>query len=140
MKKKYLVFGTIACAVLLIALMAVTGFAATSSTTFIGECATGSTTATGAAINVSTGFTPRSVLVSNIATTTPVKVEWFTGMTTASALRTLASSTASLIVTRITVSGVSAYAGSTSAAKGFTIGADTTLNISGDTLYYKACR
>lgn len=140
MKKKHLAFGMSVCAVLIIALMAVAGFAATSSVTTIGDCATASVTGTGAAINVSIGFTPRSVIVSNIVTTTPARLEWQTGMAAASALRTLASATAANIVTRVTVSGISAYAGSSSAAKGFTIGADATVNISGDTLYYKACK
>lgn len=105
---------------------------------------TGSTSATGAAINVSTGWSPRYVVVTNPATTSPVRVEWNSAMASASCLKSVASATSGNgtagvpLVTRATVSCISPYAGTTSAGKGFTIGADTNLNINGDVLYYEA--
>lgn len=114
---------------------------ATSSVNCSGDMCVGSTTATGAAINVSLGWTPKYVIVSNPATTVPANMEWSTGMAAASALRTVASGTNSeAIMSRVTVSGISVYSGGTTTPKGFTIGADTVVNISGDTLYYRAFR
>ena len=120
--------------------------AATSSTTTTDGIAVGSVTATGSAINVSLGWTPRYVFVSNPATTYPTTMEWYTGMAAASGLRSTATDTAGdgtagvPIVSRVTVSGISTYSGSSTAAKGFTIGADTSLNINTNTLYYRAIR
>lgn len=133
-------------AVLLIALIVAGVAFATTSTTCSGDACFGSTTATGAAINISLGWSPKYVIVSNPATTSPASLEWSTGMASASALRSVASGTAGAgtagvpIVTRVTVSGISLYSGGTTTPKGFTIGADTSVNINGNTLYYRAFR
>jgi len=102
--------------------------------------ATGTVTGTAANINVSLGFTPRYVIVSNPSTTTVVKVEWSKGMAAASCTKFLDSATAGSIISKITVSCISEYAGSTTTAPGFRIGTDSDLNISGDTLHYRAWR
>ena len=121
-------------------------FGASSSTTTTGDVAVGSVTGTGANINVSIGFTPRYVVVTNPTTTSPVRAEWFSGMTSGSCLKSVASGTSGsnvsgvAIVTNPTNTCIGTYAGSTTAAKGFTIQADSNLNISGNTLYYRAER
>lgn len=145
MKQFMKVLGIGAAVILCLALFIVSA-SATTDTKTAGNIAVGSVSATGAAINISLGWTPKYVIVSNPATTSPTKMEWWTGMAAASGLRSVASATTAggattvPIVSRVTVSGISSYAGTTSAAKGFTIGADTSLNISGDTLYYEAVR
>jgi len=107
--------------------------------------ATGSITADGAAVNVSMGFTPKSVLITKV-TNTLAQAYWVSGMASASCLKskvtgTDGDGTAGVgIITLATTSCVSAYAGSTSAAPGFTLGADTDVNVSGDTLRFEAFR
>lgn len=119
--------------------------ATTSVETNSGTLATGTATATGAAINVSLGWTPRDVVVTNVTGTNLVQVYWQTGMAAASCLKTAGTTTTvgsndAMVISLPTVSCISTYAGSSTAGKGFTIGADTDLNISGDTLRWRALR
>lgn len=98
----------------------------------MGSPAVGTVTGTGAALNVELGFSPKYVKVVNV--TDPTVFEWFEGMADASAIKT----TDAVAMTAISTNGITPYAGSTTASKGFTIGADADLNASGETLHYIA--
>jgi len=110
----------------------------------------GSVEGTGAAINVETGFKPRYVKVLNIddAGSLNPTIEWFEGMTAAYGLKNLrqavdegGTATYSVVNEIITSLGISQYAGAAgSNSEGFTIGADTDLNVSGETIVYIALR
>lgn len=109
------------------------------------NCAVGSVTATGAAINVSVGFQPRYVKVANTAKN--VVVEYIHGIGAGKGIKdqdkaVAEGGTASYTVgpQLISSNGITQYAGSSTTSEGFTIGADTDLNVSGDTLYYIAHR
>ena len=101
----------------------------------------GTYTGTGAAINVPLGFTPDYVEVYNV-TDGDDKWEWFSSMTDGHALYSRSvtdnATSGNAGMSRITSNGVSVYAGSTSASKGFTVG--TALSESGKTFAYKAIR
>lgn len=105
---------------------------------------TGTVEGTGAAINISCGFTPRYVKLVNIddAGSLCPTLEWFEGMAAASGILTLKSvdsgSTGNASSALITSNGISAYAGSTTASLGFTIGADANVNASAETICYVA--
>jgi hypothetical protein len=101
-----------------------------------GQIVTGSVEGTGAAINVSLGFTPVYVKLINIDDAGGLEptFEWWSGMASANALKTLGTPTRNLA----TSNGISTYAGSDTASKGFTIGADTDVNASGETILYIA--
>ena len=120
---------------ILVVMLCIAGIAVAGNTDF----ATGSLTSAGTSVNVSIGWTPRYVIVSKV-TNTLATGEWQTGMAAASCLKTLDSDTAGSIITLPTVSCISTYAGSTSAAPGFTLGADTNLNVNGDTVRWRAWR
>jgi len=101
------------------------------------EIKIGTVEGTGSAINVSCGFIPDYVEIINIDSAAGFeKGEWITGMADPSAYKTVAAGTR----TKITSTGIGTYAGSTTAGKGFTIGADTDLNVSGETIAYRAIR
>lgn len=76
---------------------------------------TGTVTGTGAAINVSLGFVPDYVKVFNITDADQVD-EWMTGMTAGTSIQTNAA------VAARASNGISPFAGSATAAPGFTIG------------------
>lgn len=101
----------------------------------------GTYTGTGAAINLPLGFTPDYVEVYNV-TDGDDKWEWFSSMTDGHALwqRSVTDNLTTGLagMTRITANGVTPYAGTTTASKGFTIG--TALSESGKTFAYKAFR
>lgn len=110
------------------------------------EFATGNVEGTGAAINISLGFIPRYVKCFNYddaGALAPV-MEWFEGMTAGHGLKSLSivdSGTTGLASSaKVTANGISEYAGSTTAGAGFTIGADTDLNVSAETIHYVAFR
>lgn len=90
---------------------------------------------TGAAINIELGWLPDHVVVQNWEAADFARLEWYTGMAAAAAIKT-ATSTKSLLTTL----GISQYAGSTTAKKGFTIGADTDVNVSGESITWLAWR
>lgn len=88
---------------------------------------------TGAAINLPIGWTPDSVEVFNI-TDGDETWQWIQGMTAGHAMYEAAAGTKS----RITANGISPYAGSSSAAPGFTVG--SALSENGKTFGYRALR
>ena len=87
----------------------------------------GTTSGTGASLSITTGFLARYVLVVNVAAGGLVKGEWFEGMAAASMVKTAAAGD----ITVPTTLGITVAAGTV------TIGADTDLNVNGETLYYK---
>jgi hypothetical protein len=97
------------------------------------QVAVGTVEGTGAAINVSTGFEIAYVKVVNVEDGDTIH-EWFYGMTDGHAIKS--ANHASAQFAAITSNGISAYAGSDSAAKGFTLGTD--VSESGKTLRYIA--
>ena len=101
----------------------------------------GSYVGTGAAINISVGFVPDHVEVIN-GTDGDDRWEWYNGITAGHAFYhrsvTDNATTGVASLSRITANGVTAYAGSGTASKGFTVG--TALSEAGDTFYYKATR
>lgn len=106
-----------------------------------GSIKVGSYVGTGAAINIPLGFTPDHISIFN-GTDGDEKWDWFSGMTDGHALYersvTDNATTGNASMSRITANGISAYAGSTSVAKGFTIG--SALSENGKTFYFKATR
>jgi hypothetical protein len=107
---------------------------------------TGTVEGTGAAINVSCGFTPRYVKLFNLddAGALAPTLEWFEGMDAASGIKNLKiadnGTTGKAVNALVTTNGISTYAGSSTASKGFTIGADGDINASGETILYMAIR
>lgn len=79
----------------------------------------GTYTGTGAAINVSLGFTPGYILIWNV-TDGDSSWEWFNGLGAADALQSV--NNASTQFSLITSNGIDLYAGSSTAAEGFTVG------------------
>lgn len=110
------------------------------------EVVTGTVEGTGAAINVSLGFIPSYVKVFNYDDAGSIfpTVEWWDGMTDGHGLKTKSiadsGATGNLSSGKITTGGISEYAGADAAAKGFSIGTDADLNVSGETLFYVAVR
>lgn len=104
----------------------------------------GTVEGTGAAINVSLGFLPNYVKVFNYddAGSLFSTIEWWSGMASGHGLKTKSitdsGSTGNKSSEKITSGGISQYAGSTSAAVGFTIGTDADINANGETLFYLA--
>jgi hypothetical protein len=146
MKKLFEMIGILLVVVMLLVGVPLLLQAATSSTVVSGDMAYGVVTGTtGTAIDVSIGWTPKTVIVTRV-TNTLVRAEWQTGMDAASCLKTSATGTSGsgaegvAIITLPTVSCISTYAGSTTAAKGFTLGTDTTINVTGATLRWQAYR
>lgn len=97
--------------------------------------ASGTLDGTGAAMNIEIGWQPDRIEVQNIEAADFAKLVWLKGMTAAHAIKTVTSTNS-----MITSLGVSLYAGSTSAQQGFTIGADTDVNVSGEALTWCAWR
>lgn len=93
----------------------------------------GTVTGTGAAINISCGFVPDHVVVFN--DTAGDNLEYFSSMAAGSAYKRVAAGTGS----KITSNGISPFAGSTTAAPGFTIGTDG-VNANAVTLRWMAAR
>lgn len=91
----------------------------------------GTVTGTGSAINISLGWIPDYVKVINYTDGDTVH-EWFNGFTAGHAVKTTTA------VASLTSNGITAYAGTTSAAAGFTIGTD--VSESAKVLYYVAMR
>jgi len=111
------------------------------------EVDVGTVEGTGAAINIELGFTPRYFKCFNLDDVGGLAptLEWFEGMPAASAIKTLKvvdnATTGNASSAKITSNGISEYAGSdASAAVGITIGADTDVNVSGETIHFIAFR
>ncbi len=97
---------------------------------------TDSVEGTGSAINISLGFVPSYVKCFNYddAGSAAPTMEWWSGMTDGHGLKNTTDTQA-----KVTSGGISEYDGAdASAAKGFTIGADSDLNASGETIMYMA--
>ena len=101
----------------------------------------GQVTGAGAAINVSLGWVPDYVKVFNITDGT-LAYEWVNGMPAANALRTQNvvdnGTTTNGSFNAITANGITSFAGSGSAAPGFTIG--SAIAVSAKTLSWVAFR
>ena len=91
---------------------------------------------TGASIDIYCGFTPAYVSVVNIESATIEQVEWYTGMADASAIKTV---TGTVARTKITSLGITPLDSAT-LGKGFRIGADTDVNVLGETIVIRATR
>lgn len=91
----------------------------------------GTFTGNGAAQNISLGFVPDYVRIVN-ATDSDITHEWFEGMTSGSSIDTGAA------VAPNADNGISPYAGSATAARGFTVGTDISENAK--VYYYLAIR
>ena len=89
---------------------------------------------TGAAIDIDLGWAPARVRVVNIESTTIEELEWFAGMANASAIKTV---TGTVSRTKITSNGITPLSGS---VLGFRIGADTDVNVAGETIVWIAER
>lgn len=90
---------------------------------------------TGASIDIELGFVPDVVIVQNFEAADFARLEWYKGMTAGHAIKTV-TSTKSLI----TSLGITQLSTPTSGAKGFRIGADTDVNVSGEALSWAAWR
>ena len=94
----------------------------------------GTVTGTGAAINVSLGFYPDKVELYNVTDAKKGSLVWLSTMANASGFKNLNDA----YQAQITTNGISPYAGSNTAAVGFTIGADTDLNGASDVIHWIA--
>lgn len=90
---------------------------------------------TGAAINIELGWQPDLIVVQNNEAADFTRMEWQKGMTAAHGLKTVTSTN-----TLVTSNGLSLYSGSKTAKEGFTIGADTDLNVNGERITWMAWR
>lgn len=82
----------------------------------------GTVTGTGAAINISVGFVPDYVIIANTTDGDTVDL-WWNGMAAGTSITIAAAA-----ITRAAPDGITAYAGSTTAGQGFTIGAGISEN------------
>lgn len=94
---------------------------------------------TGANIDIKCGFVPAYVRVVNIESATIEQVEWYRGMADASAIKTVTGTVARTKITSLGITPLGATATSTS-EQGFRIGADTDVNVSGETIVIFAQR
>ena len=108
---------------------------------------TGTVEGTGSAINVEIGFQPDRVVLYNIddAGSLSPRLEWNVGMGDDAGWKmlTIADNGTDGVNSseHITSDGVSQYAGSQAAnSEGFTIGADSDINASGETIVWEAYR
>lgn len=93
---------------------------------------TGTVTGTGALLSVSCGFTPKRVEIIN--ETDPGYYVWTDTMADGEMQKTIGDGT----TTFATTNGISVYAGTSSAAAGFSIGADTDMNAESDVIHWTA--
>lgn len=101
--------------------------------------AMGTVEGTGASIDIECGFVPGYVKVVNIDSATIEELEWYRGMADASAVKTV---TGTVARTKITSLGITPLgdAATDTVEQGFRIGADTDVNVSGETLVWFAAR
>lgn len=93
---------------------------------------------TGASIDINLGFIPDEVIVINTESATVEELRWYKGMANASAIKTV---TGTVARTKITTLGITPLGGAaTDTVKGFRIGADTDVNVSGETIVWRATR
>lgn len=103
------------------------------------ENAYGSMDGTGAAIDIKCGFVPAYVRVVNIESGTIEQLEWYRGMADASAIKTVTGTVARTKITSNGITPLGAAAGS-NVEQGFRIGADTDVNVAGETIVWTAER
>lgn len=96
----------------------------------------GSVTGTGSAINVSCGFRPRKVDLFNLAGL--CRISW-TDQVGWSAFKTYKHDSGNVALDRAS-GAVTIYVGTTTEAEGFTIAADSDLNVSGEDIAWTAYR
>jgi hypothetical protein len=94
----------------------------------------GSQAGTGANIDIELGWIPSHVRVVNITSATIEELEWFSGMASASAIKTVTGTVARTKITTLGITPLSAT------FLGFRIGADTDVNVSGETIVWIAER
>jgi len=95
----------------------------------VNRVVTGGVVGTGASLNVDTvGFRPRLVRVVNVDSGGYSRLEWFDGMADAAAVKTAIAGD----ITVLTTLGI------TPRGEGFTLGADTDVNVSGELAYFEA--
>lgn len=94
---------------------------------------------TGANIDVYCGFIPAYVRVVNIESATVEELEWFKGMADASAIKTVTGTVARTKITSLGITPLNDAATDTGEL-GFRIGADTDVNVSGETIVIFAHR
>lgn len=100
------------------------------------EFRTGTQDGTGASIDIELGWIPDKVEVQNWEAADFARLEWYKGMAAASAIKTVTSTKSA-----ITTLGISQLSSPTfPAKKGFRIGADTDVNVSGESLTWVAYR
>ncbi len=122
----------------LLVLVAVMAF----SLATIGFAEMGNVTGTGADLTVTTGFNPSHVKVTNI--TNGSSMEWFKGMADDSAVKmtNATDGTGRAVILYNGITPVAAvYNGTTGQvinSPGFSIGADTDVNVLANTIYYDA--
>lgn len=92
----------------------------------------GRVTGTAADIVVAMDFTPAKVEVYNV--TGLVTLKWFKGMAAANGLKAITDGTISLITTL----GITVQESLSAGSRGFTIGADTDVNVADEVIYYVA--
>ena len=98
----------------------------------------GSQNGTGDNIDINLGFIPDEVVVVNYGSATIEELRWYKGMANASAIKTV---TGTVARTKITTLGITPLGGAaTDTIKGFRIGADVDVNVSGEALIWRACR
>ncbi|MAF44180.1 MAG: hypothetical protein Unbinned7913contig1002_39 [Prokaryotic dsDNA virus sp.] len=96
---------------------------------------TGTVEGTGATITIQLGFTPKAVQLFNIDGL--CTLFWSENMTDAYGLKAITAGT----ISKITSLGITPYTGSENTNNaGFQIGADTDVNVSGETIEYIAYR
>lgn len=91
---------------------------------------------TGANIDIYCGFAPAHVSVINIESATIEQLDWYVGMADASAIKTV---TGTVARTKITTLGITPLS-SDVYGLGFRIGADTDVNVAGESLVILADR
>ena len=112
---------------------------------FKGQHRVGTVEGTGSALNVLLGFTPAIIRLWNIddAGATDARMEWITGMAAASAFKDMSivdsGTTADRSHELVTSNGITLLAGVAGVSEaGFTIGADSDMNVSGETILWEA--
>ena len=94
---------------------------------------------TNADIDLNIGFVPRAVTVWNVEGESAV-LEWTSDMGAGYGFKAVDSGTGTTDLSVITSLGITASVIGTDTFTGFTIGADTDINVSGEKLCYKAIR
>lgn len=105
------------------------------------QFAAGTQDGTGAAITIQLGWVPDYVLVQNWEATDFGSLLWVKGMAQAAAIKQLTSTGSLLTTLGISTNAGSGQLGATAAVKaGFIIGADTDVNVSGESITWIAMR